>query len=48
MYYQTTYPSPVGIITLASDGSGLVKVKLLELEGADMSWLFVPTRGTAL
>jgi methylated-DNA-[protein]-cysteine S-methyltransferase len=25
-----------------------VKVKLLELEGADMSRLFVPTRGTAL
>jgi methylated-DNA-[protein]-cysteine S-methyltransferase len=24
MYYQTTYPSPVGIITLASDGNGLV------------------------
>lgn len=24
MYYQTTYPSPVGIITLASDESGLV------------------------
>ncbi|MHA7751181.1 MULTISPECIES: methylated-DNA--[protein]-cysteine S-methyltransferase [Paenibacillus] len=24
------------------------KVKLLELEGADMSGLFVPTRGTSL
>lgn len=24
MYYSTTYPSPVGIITLASDGRGLV------------------------
>lgn len=24
MYYRTTYPSPVGIITLASDGSSLV------------------------
>ena len=29
-------------------GGVQMKVKLLELEGADMSRLFVPTKGTAL
>ena len=24
MYYSTTYPTPVGIITLASDGNNLI------------------------
>jgi methylated-DNA-[protein]-cysteine S-methyltransferase len=36
-----------GSLTGYAGGLG-AKVKLLELEGADMSRLFVPARGTAL
>ena len=56
MEYVHHYQSPLGGITMASDGVALTgyaggigkKARLLKLEKADKSGLFVPTKGTAL
>ena len=45
-FYIQKYRSPFGGITLA--GGTDKKIALLKLEGADVSGLFVPKRGTAL
>ena len=47
MIYKTSYDSPLGSLT--GYGGGIDrKLKLLTLEGVDMSRLFVPKKGTAL